>query len=640
MKVSVVLAVEKPDPTLATLLSALKQQEHRAFEVILVSDSPGTISVESLKSVACKPWNLHCARNLGVAHAAGDIVAFLDPLALPDVGWLRDLVAGYESEAVSGVGGPVLNEEPCYAADRLGNRLDAVPPPYWAYQIPYADQYLCLHAGNCSFRRSPFLESGGYDETIGEELAQSDLCMRLTDRGCLLRPMARAIVFPDGAGGCSNEARAKATIDRNHARFAVRSANPLTDRHSVLRYFEAGDDEEDRAIFEGIALAVQDHEQPALLSVASPFSQFPLPERPDRKLTLCFTSPQLRPTAGDPVGRQVWNVARGLAMGGHEIHLFGVTGSSSKTSYTQGVWVHHAADGAELHRAIKTLGASRHLDLVIANGSDASYCLADPSLNCVVCLGTDHAAPHSSFVLHSQVVAPGRALLDRVRKSRGGPFSPAGINICSPVVPDRHADFFSSHAAGTRLLFVGSLGSDHGVDLFLQAVTTLLRERRDLEAIVTGDANEPSETGRSFRTCLESAAVFDPEMRRRIHFVGDLSEDGLCQAIADCQIVCLPYRIDAAAVPCLEAMTFGKAVVASDLDSARELLGDNACGLLHRCGEAASLTDCLRELVADVGLQGRLGRQARVAYENHFDFDRTLAATLSAYQQFIDVAAV
>jgi glycosyltransferase involved in cell wall biosynthesis len=229
--------------------------------------------------------------------------------------------------------------------------------------------------------------------------------------------------------------------------------------------------------------------------------------------------------------------------------------------------------------------------------------------------------------------------LDRIRKVHGGPFSLDRIEICSPVVPDRREGFSASHAPATRILFVGSLKLDHGVDLFLQGVTTLIREHHDIEVMITGDANEPGETGRSFRSCLESAASFDPELRRRVHFVGDLSEDGLGQALADCQIVCLPYRIDAAAVPCLEAMTFGKAVVASDLDSAREILGESGCGLLHRSGDATGLTDRLRELVADIDMQKRLGRKARLAYESHFDFGRSLDATLNAYRRFIDVAA-
>jgi glycosyltransferase involved in cell wall biosynthesis len=388
-----------------------------------------------------------------------------------------------------------------------------------------------------------------------------------------------------------------------------------------------------------------------LLSVDSPFSQFSLAECPDRKLTLCLTTPTLQPKASDPVGRQVWYIARALAACGHEIHLFGSTKhcppstenwgvgiSSGRTSFMQGVWLHHAADGIELHRAIKELGATRHLDLVIANGSDASYCLGDPSLNCVVCLNGEIAASQSPCALHSQVIAPGRAQLGRIRKILGGPFSPVGVNICSPVVPDRHKDFFSSRADATRILFVGSLNLDHGVDLFLQAATTLICEHRDIEAIITGDANEPSETGRSFRTCLESA-VFDPELSRRIHFVGDLSEDGLCQTLADCQIICLPYQIDVAAVPCLEAMTFGRAVVASDLDSAVEILGEKNCGLLHRCGDATAITDRLRELVTDVGLRKRLGQQARLAYESHFVFDRSLTATLNTYKRLIDRAA-
>ena len=50
------------------------------------------------------------ARNTGLRHAGGDIVAFLDDDARPDPSWLEALVAPFEDPAVVGAGGVALPE--------------------------------------------------------------------------------------------------------------------------------------------------------------------------------------------------------------------------------------------------------------------------------------------------------------------------------------------------------------------------------------------------------------------------------------------------------------------------------------------------------------------------------------------------
>ncbi len=676
MSVSVVLAVEQPTRSVGALLSALRYQTHPVFEVILVT-GPYEANVpfaDHVKIVTLAQWTTARAKNVGAVHAAGEIVVFLDSDAFPDTLWLRELLRAYDDERIAAVGGPVANadDEPCYTADRLGNRLDAVPPPYWAYQIPYGDRYVCLHAGNASFRRTTFLAVGGFDEGLGEELHQTDLCLRLTDRGYLLQPSSRCIVYkiaesepltsrererPEQARRLTSVAHAPGSPViglRNKVRFGVRSANPLTPRDDVLLQFRLDTDDQDRAVWEGIALAVQDRPAEPLSASASAFRNFPCLKPVGCKLTLGFTTSQFPPTPANPHGRHTWNLARSLADHGHDIHLFAVGNSTERTDFEQGVWVHRPTDGSALHRAVTQLGHTRPIDLFVVNDCEGLYCLHDPALLCVVqlqptlkmcledCPGATGLPDRDEILYREQlllqsarnVVVSGSSMLERVRRHHGMPFAPVGVHHCPPAVRDRQEDFSPRPSSTVRLLFVGALGPEHGVDLFLRSVVTFVREGRDFEAILTGDADTPSEAGPSYRVLLEREAARLPELRRRLRFAGELSEDGYGQVLADCDVVCLPYRTDTLAVPCIEGQMFGKAVVASD--RAREILPH---GLLFPHGDTATLTACLRDLLLDAGLRQQLGRQGRDAYETHFAFDRTLATTLAAYTQIIAVAA-
>jgi glycosyltransferase involved in cell wall biosynthesis len=615
MNVSVVLAVETPDSCLATLLSALRRQSHRAFEVVLVTGPHADAPFASLVKVVQFPhWTAARAKNAGAAHAAGEVVAFLDPGCVPDVDWLAELVAGYTAEQVGAVGGPVANTadaEPCFRADRLGNLLDAVPSPYWAYQIPYADPYVCLHAGNCSFRRATFLAAGGFDEALGDACYQADLCMRLTDGGHLVQPSPRPVVYS-----------------------------------SRLRHEQAADaGDRDRADWERIALAAQ-RRTPAPSAI--PFLAYPTVDAQAVKLTLGFTTTGFPPTASDPCGRHTWNLARGLAERGHEVHLFAAAGGE-RTDFEQGVWVHRLDDGRALHRAVTDLSDTRPLDLLVTAGTEGLACVLDRTLNSALHLRPtlrmqpewDDTLPLEHFLLQSapQVIVPGAGLLRRVRRQHGVPFPPTPIFMCPPAVrdPSQLPNGRGSDRLVPRLLFVGSLHAEHGADLFLRAAETLVREGHDFEVVLTGDGDTPSDAGPSYRVLLQRG---DAALRRRVLFLGELSEDGLARALADCGVVCLPYRVDSAVVPCLEALSFGRAVVAADHDSTREILDDGSTGLLCRRGDGVALTERLRELLTDEEMRRRLGRQGRRSYETRFHFDRVVETTLATYTSLVAAAGL
>jgi glycosyltransferase involved in cell wall biosynthesis len=424
------------------------------------------------------------------------------------------------------------------------------------------------------------------------------------------------------------------------------------------------EDELDRAVWEGIALSAQDRKPAALSASPSTFLPFPRLRLTARKLTICFTLTAFPPTIRDPHGRHVWNLARGLAEQEHEIHLFAAGNCTERTTFEQGVWVHLLTDdpvpGVAIHRALTCLAQTRSVDVVVVHDCEGIYCLHDPAFNCVLTLGPtrkmqredfagwqrtpglEHTLYLEQLLLESarQVIAHSAGLLHRVRQHHGVPAAPAQVHVCPPAIRDRARNFSPCASSAHRVLFVGSLGREHGADLFLQAATTLIREGRDVEAILTGDPDAPSEAGPSWRALVERQAAKLPELRRRVVFLGELSEDGLYQALGNCDVVCLPYRVDAATVPCLEAMMFGRSIVASDLDSARELLADGAVGRLIQSKDADAFADSLRELLSTEGLCRRLGDQARQAYETRFAFERVLETTLAAYEQSVERAAM
>ena len=127
------------------------------------------------------------ARNTGVTHSTGDVVAFLDDDAYADPGWLAKLIAPMANPAVAGVGGWVL---PHWETARPAWFPEAF---YWVLGcsytgLPTTDGRLRNPIGaNMAIRRSVFRSVGGFASGLGRigkvplGCEETELCIRYTE---------------------------------------------------------------------------------------------------------------------------------------------------------------------------------------------------------------------------------------------------------------------------------------------------------------------------------------------------------------------------------------------------------------------------------------------------------------------------
>src|SRR5271155_4703662 len=155
MKISVVINTLDRADSLRRTLDALTWQTHDSFEVVVVS-GPSTDETERviadfagrIKVCSCLDKNLSRSRNIGIASAAGAVVAFIDDDSVPEPDWLEDLERAYVDDRVCGAGGIVFDHTGCSlqyrysASDRIGRtRFDITPPLRW-YGVAGAEPFL------------------------------------------------------------------------------------------------------------------------------------------------------------------------------------------------------------------------------------------------------------------------------------------------------------------------------------------------------------------------------------------------------------------------------------------------------------------------------------------------------------------
>jgi glycosyltransferase involved in cell wall biosynthesis len=89
----------------------------------------------------------------------------------------------------------------------------------------------------------------------------------------------------------------------------------------------------------------------------------------------------------------------------------------------------------------------------------------------------------------------------------------------------------------------------------------------------------------------------------------------------------------------LEAMSLGKALIATNVGGADEVLADGVDALLVRPEAPEELAAAIRRLVEDPALVADLGRRARENYEQNFTIDRFGAEFLELIRSAISATA-
>lgn len=166
--------------------------------------------------------------------------------------------------------------------------------------------------------------------------------------------------------------------------------------------------------------------------------------------------------------------------------------------------------------------------------------------------------------------------------------------------------------------WAGILREWHGLELLVDAVATIPAVR----LLIVGDG--PA------RPQLE-ARIASLGLTERVALAGRVPHSEMRDYIAAMDIAVVAEDRTAVASPMklLEYMAMARPVVAPRLDNIRDLVDDQADGVLFRAGDSAELAAALGRLAASVPLRRRLGENARRKIEQTRNWQRNAEAIVA-----------
>lgn len=190
----IIVSRHRPD-ALRRCLTALRLQDLTGFEVVVVADAEAisglTAFLADIKAIVFEDANISVARNIGLAEAAGDVVAFVDDDAVPEPTWASRLTAPFLDASVVAATGFVRGRNgislqwQAAEVDLSGRDHPIVLGGDEPFYLPTATPNRAIKTvgTNAAFRVDTLRQIGGFDPLFRFFLEDADVNIRLSGLG-------------------------------------------------------------------------------------------------------------------------------------------------------------------------------------------------------------------------------------------------------------------------------------------------------------------------------------------------------------------------------------------------------------------------------------------------------------------------
>lgn len=386
MKASIIINTLNRGHTLENTIKSLFYLDYKYdYEVIIVDGNSTDNTAEILdkykryiKIGNCPCANLSMSRNIGIAMADSNYIAFIDDDAIPEPEWLTNIMKKFDREDVAAVGGPVYDnygidfQKKRFIINRFVNDYSKSKLPI--HSFPHSFEFYGVIGCNSIFRKDYVLKVGGFNEQYDYFLDETELCSRLIDYGYRIEYSENAFVhhkystsairnnkkvFLDYSKIIKNdiyfinsykdiiddeeiinktiEEKIKGAYDLNKQNFRKNIINEM-EYNNAIKSIEKGAEEGFKDCKRGYHLFIK---KETLSNNKSVFKKFNPYLEKEKRLNICYLTNEYYPDIRGGIGKFVYILARETAKFGHQVHVITLTRDNIESvNFEENVWVH------------------------------------------------------------------------------------------------------------------------------------------------------------------------------------------------------------------------------------------------------------------------------------------------------------
>jgi glycosyltransferase involved in cell wall biosynthesis len=189
------------------------------------------------------------------------------------------------------------------------------------------------------------------------------------------------------------------------------------------------------------------------------------------------------------------------------------------------------------------------------------------------------------------------------------------------------------------VLFLGRKTKEKGVERLLKAWPMVLEKFPEATLVFAGPKSVDFENLKSEKLNAESGnlpatshSLPATAPKARVLNLDDLPEEDKQDALAACDLLCVPSEGESFGMVYFEAWAYGKPVVGLDLPVLRETIAANEAGIIVSMGPD-ELADAVCKLLGHSQLRQEMGQNGRKVVRHHY-WEEAASSYLKAYSAF------
>ncbi len=184
------------------------------------------------------------------------------------------------------------------------------------------------------------------------------------------------------------------------------------------------------------------------------------------------------------------------------------------------------------------------------------------------------------------------------------------------------------------ILYFGTLVRKKGVLELAEIFSKVLSRNPSARLLLVGRDSIDRQTGISTWTLFQRK--LNPSSLKRIEYVGSKQPDEIASFIRLATVCVFPSFAETFGLAWIEAMACGKAVVASNIGWAKEIIEDGVSGILIHPTDHLAYADEICDLLANPEKRRLMGQKARNRVEQLFSIQRIAELSLEWYKEMIN----